>query len=94
MADHYRNKIHVFLRWYEERGFPNGIPDEADPKLESARKAPSWRRVAKMLLRNDYWAKGLSFSQTKHGYHYQQYMKRIAAEREQCKRQNGRVSIL
>ena len=93
MADHYRNKIHVFLRWYEERGFPNGIPDEADPKLESARKAPSWRRVAKMLLRNDYWAKGLSFSQTKHGYHYQQYMKRIKEEREQCKRQNGLVGI-
>lgn len=93
MAEHYRNKIHVFIRWYEERGFPNGIPDEADPKDESARKVPSWRRVAKMLLRNDYWAKGLSFSQTKHGYHYQQYMKRIKEEREQCKHQNGRINI-
>lgn len=85
MAEHYRNKIHVFIRWHEERGYRQGIPDESDPKTEAARKAPSWRRIAKMLLRNDYWAKGLSFSQTKHGYYYQQYMKRIKKEREKCK---------
>lgn len=85
MAEHYRNKIHVFIRWHEERGYRQGIPDETDPKMEAARKAPSWRRIAKMLLRNDYWAKGLSFSQTKHGYYYQQYMKRIKKEREKCK---------
>lgn len=85
MAEHYRNKVFIFLKWHEERGFKNGIPDESDPKLEAYRKAPSWRRIAKMLLRNDYWAKGLSFSQTKHGYHYQQYMKRIKAERESLK---------
>ncbi|WP_288074300.1 DUF3440 domain-containing protein [Pseudomonas sp.] len=93
MADHYRNKIHIFLKWYEKKGFERGIPDEADPKEEAARKTPSWRRIAKMLLRNDYWAKGLSFTQTKHGYHYQQYMKRIKEEREQCKHQNGRINI-
>jgi predicted phosphoadenosine phosphosulfate sulfurtransferase len=85
MAEHYRNKIHVFLRWWEKNGYPNGIPDQADAKLESARKAPSWRRIAKMLLRNDYWAKGLSFSQTKHGFHYQQYLNRIKKEREEIK---------
>jgi len=85
MAEHYLNKVHVFIRWHEERGFPNGIPDESDPKLEAARKAPSWRRIAKMLLRNDYWAKGLSFTQTKHGYFYQRYMDRIKKEREDMK---------
>lgn len=85
MAEHYRNKIHVFIRWHENRGFVNGIPDEADPKEEAARRAPSWRRIAKMLLRNDYWAKGLSFSQTRHGFHYQQYMKRIKKDREERK---------
>lgn len=63
--EHYRNKIAVFLHWYEERGYPNGIPDEADPKLEADKKAPSWRRICKALLRNDYWCKGLSFSQHK-----------------------------
>lgn len=64
LAEHYRIKIGVFLRWYAHRGYGAGIPDEADAKDEAARKAPSWRRVCKMLLRNDYWAKGLSFTQT------------------------------
>lgn len=81
MQEHYRNKIHVFIRWYEERGYPNGIPDEAPAKEEASRKTPSWRRIAKMLLRNDYWGKGLSFSQTKTGFFYERYMKRIKKER-------------
>lgn len=83
MAEHYRNKIHVFLKWYESRGYPNGIPDEADQKEEASRKAPSWRRIAKMLLRNDYWAKGLSFTQTKSGFFYEQYMKRVENDRKE-----------
>lgn len=48
-----------------ERGYPDGIPDESDPQLEAKRLAPSWRRVCKSLLRNDYWCKGLGFSQHK-----------------------------
>lgn len=88
MAEHYRNKIFIFLRWYEDRGYKNGIPDEADPKDESARRAPSWRRICRMLLRNDYWAKGLSFTQTKHGYFYQRYLDRIKREREKIKRRD------
>lgn len=64
-ADHYRDKIAVFLRWWELRGYPQGIPDSADPKAEAARDLPSWRRICKALLRNDYWCKGLSFTQTK-----------------------------
>lgn len=63
--EHYRNKIAVFLRWWQERGFADGIPDEADAKEEASRSVPSWRRVCKALLRNDYWCKGLSFSQHK-----------------------------
>jgi len=65
---HYRKKIAVFLRWWRkhgrELGYPR-IPDHADAQLEAKRKAPSWRRICKVLLKNDYWCKGLSFSQTK-----------------------------
>jgi predicted phosphoadenosine phosphosulfate sulfurtransferase len=81
MGEHYRNKVHVFLRWWAVRGH-DPIPDEAEPALEAARKVPSWRRIAKMLLRNDFWAKGLSFSQTKDGFFYQQYLRRKKLERE------------
>jgi predicted phosphoadenosine phosphosulfate sulfurtransferase len=65
IAEHYRNKIAHFINWYRERGYTEGIPDENDPELERAQKAPSWRRVCKMLLRNDYWAKFLGFEPQK-----------------------------
>jgi predicted phosphoadenosine phosphosulfate sulfurtransferase len=60
-AEHYRNKIAVFLRWYEVRGYQGGIPDEG-PSVD--KDTPSWTRICKALLRNDYWCKGLSFTQT------------------------------
>lgn len=61
--EHYENKIVMFQKWWMERGYKRGIPDEAPYELEAKRKVPSWRRVVKSLLRNDYWCKGLSFTQ-------------------------------
>lgn len=63
--EQFDDKITMFLRWYQQRGYAHGIPDEADPKLEASRQVPSWRRICKALLRNDYWCKSLSFSMTK-----------------------------
>ncbi|MGI6078032.1 MAG: phosphoadenosine phosphosulfate reductase [Fastidiosipilaceae bacterium] len=64
LAEHYQKKIDTFLSWWDKEGV-SIIPDTADPKMEAARKAPSWRRICKVLLKNDYWCKGLSFAQTK-----------------------------
>jgi predicted phosphoadenosine phosphosulfate sulfurtransferase len=89
MSEHYRNKIFIYLRWYEERGYRHGIPDENSNGKED-KKSPSWKRICKMLLRNDYWAKTLSFSQTKTGYFYTRYMKRIRKDRDRRKRENMR----
>lgn len=61
--EHYQNKIAVFCKWWMDRGYSDGIPEECDYDIEAARKAPSWRRVCKSILRNDYWCKGLSFTQ-------------------------------
>lgn len=78
MAQRYRNKILLFEKWWSDRGYPDGIPDEADYTMEAQRMAPSWRRVCKSLLRNDYWCKGLGFSQhTSDAYdRYQAVMKK------------------
>lgn len=70
---HFENKILLFCNWWEERGYQGGIPDEADLNLEMKRDVPSWRRVCKALLRNDYWCKGLGFSQHKSAA-YQKYL--------------------
>ena len=63
--EHYWNKITMFRHWWGERGYPDpsGIPDEAPYDVEARRRAPSWRRVVKSLLRNDYWCKGIGFTQ-------------------------------
>nr|AFK90008.1 Co-activator of prophage gene expression IbrA [Salmonella sp. 14] len=37
-AEHYRNKIAVYLRWYQTHGYPQDIPDEQDNDLGSRLK--------------------------------------------------------
>lgn len=78
---HYDNKIAIFKKWWMDRGYPEGIPDEGDYRLEAERKIPSWRRVCKALLRNDYWCKGLSFTQTKSDA-YDKYLLMVKKKRE------------
>lgn len=63
-AEHYKNKITIYLKWYRDRAYPDGIPDCLEHDL-GAHDIPSWRRICKVLLRNDYWCKGLCFSPTK-----------------------------
>ena len=67
MKRHYEDKMLVFIKWWADRGYPDGIPDVLPANQENASgydRKPSWRRICKALLRNDYWCKGLSFSQT------------------------------
>lgn len=71
-AAHFKQKILVFINWYKRRGYPDGIPDFEDKKLEAAKKVPSWRRICKAILKNDYWCKSLSFAQTK-SYSYRKH---------------------
>lgn len=41
------------------------IEDHIDGDIESKRYAPTWRRMAMCILKNDHMCKGLSFAQTK-----------------------------
>lgn len=63
--DHYIEKFRVFLIGWKKRGYLGGIPDEAPSVLENKYWAPSWRRLCKVLLRNDWWCKGLGMQQPK-----------------------------
>jgi predicted phosphoadenosine phosphosulfate sulfurtransferase len=83
-AEHYKNKIAVYLKWWKTRGYPDDIPHEADKKLEALGKAPSWRKIAKSILRNDYWCRWLGFSPTKTAA-YQRYMDLMKRRRKEWK---------
>lgn len=62
--DHYIHNFTTFMKGWLGRGYDE-IPDEAPRVLEDQMWAPSWRRMAKVLLRNDYWCKGLGLTQPK-----------------------------
>ena len=79
-ANHYKNKIAKYLHWYKVRDYPDGIPDEIP--IEIFDKAPSWMRVCKTLLKNDYWCRGLGFSITKSSA-YQKYLDLMRRKREE-----------
>lgn len=61
---HYKIRFKKFIYGWHQRGYVV-IPEEAPPELEAKCWAPSWRRMCKVLLRNDYWCKGLGQAQPK-----------------------------
>lgn len=63
--EHFLKRFNVFIRGWHGRGYEKDIPDEAPRVLENAHWAPSYRRLCKVLLRNDYWCKGLGLTQPK-----------------------------
>ncbi len=63
--EHYTKRFKSWLKGWHDRGYRNGIPDEAPRELEKQYWAPSWRRMCKVLLRNDWWCKGLGMQQPK-----------------------------
>lgn len=79
-GEHYRNKIAMYLKWYRERGYPDGIPDFAPMELKDM--VPCWMRVCKALLKNDYWCRGLGFSINKSS-NYDKYMALMKKRRKE-----------
>lgn len=80
-AEHYRTKIAVYLQWYRSRGYPNSIPETQDKDLGN-KDIPSWRRICKTIIKNDYWCKTLSFSPTNPD-NYARYMLRMKKKRKE-----------
>jgi len=87
--EHYLNKIFTFIEWWKVRGYEEGIPDDAPYVLESKKLVPSWRRVCKSLLRNDFWMKGLGFTQQKTGA-YKKYLEMKKRKRMENKLLNSK----
>jgi predicted phosphoadenosine phosphosulfate sulfurtransferase len=62
--DNYINRFKKFIVGWKKRGYET-IPDEAPHDLEVQCWAPSWKRMARCILRNDYYCKGLGQTQPK-----------------------------
>lgn len=70
--EHYIERFRSFIAGWRGRGYAE-IPEEAPRVLENKHWAPSWRRLCKVLLRNDHWCKGLGLTQPKSAA-YERYM--------------------
>lgn len=80
-AEHYRNKLAVYLNWWQTKGkMPAGIPDEQDNDL-GTKDIPSWRRICKCILKNDYWCRMLCFAPTQ-TLAYKKYCELMKRRRE------------
>ncbi len=80
-AEWYKRKFGVFLKWWNDHGYPiEKIPDEAPLRLEAAKKIPSWRRLAKCIFKNDKLCKSLSFAQTKGQYNKYMELRELYGE--------------
>lgn len=55
-------KIREWIADWEQKGYPHGIPDEADAVLERLGKVPSYRRICFAILKNDIVLQSLGFS--------------------------------
>jgi predicted phosphoadenosine phosphosulfate sulfurtransferase len=77
--DHYKKRFKKFIAGWQDRGYQK-IPDEAPIELENKCWSPSWRRMAKCILRNDYWCKSLGQTQPKSDAYIQ--FKEIRAKRK------------
>ena len=64
MQNHYKKRFQKFIVSWKKRGYDK-IPDKAPHDLEVKCWAPSWRRMARCILRNDYYCKGLGQTQPK-----------------------------
>lgn len=80
-----KQKILDYIKTWEQRCYFDGIPDEAPYELEIRNKAPSYRKIALAILRNDNALKTLGYTPKKSKY-YDMY-KKIEIEGRQKTRQ-------
>lgn len=60
--ENYRERFIKFISGWKKRGYEK-IPDYAPHELEVKQWAPSWRRMCRCILRNDFYCKGLGQTQ-------------------------------
>jgi predicted phosphoadenosine phosphosulfate sulfurtransferase len=72
--EHYVGRFKDHIKGWRKRGYKGEIPDSAPRELENKHWVPSWRRLCKVLLRNDWWCKGLGMTQPKSAA-YAEFMK-------------------
>jgi predicted phosphoadenosine phosphosulfate sulfurtransferase len=81
--NHFISRFKDHIKGWRKRGYSGEIPDKAPRELENKHWVPSWRRLCKVLLRNDWWCKGLGMTQPKSDA-YGKYLEMKRRKKHEC----------
>ena len=57
-----KQKIIKYIQDWEQKCYSEGIPEEVPVRLEQLNKAPSYKQICKVILKNDNHLKALGFN--------------------------------
>lgn len=60
-----KSKIKKYIKQWEQKGYPNGIPDEVPIQLEKLDSVPSYRKICIALMKNENNLEILGYSRKK-----------------------------
>jgi predicted phosphoadenosine phosphosulfate sulfurtransferase len=58
-------KINSYIKGWEKKGYPNGIPDECPSELEKLNIVPSYRKICIAIIKNVHNLEDLGFKREK-----------------------------
>lgn len=64
------SRVLSYVEMWEARCYSSGIPDQLPTKLEASLRAPSWRRIAQCILKNDMKLRGLGYTEAHYNADY------------------------
>lgn len=56
-------RVMAYQKMWMDRCYSDGIPDEVPDLLAKTNRAPSWKKIAICLLKNDMKLRGLGFTE-------------------------------
>ena len=56
-------RVKAYLQMWKDRCYSDGIPDELPELLVKTNRAPSWKKIAICILKNDLKLRGLGFTE-------------------------------
>lgn len=72
-----KSKIKAYIRLWESRCYPDGIPDEVPNEIKDL--TPSYKRIAIAILNNDHGLKSLGLTPKKSIYYH--HLKKIEIQK-------------
>ena len=83
-----KENILNYIELWKSRGYSDGIPDEVPARLTQLNKAPSYKEICSVILKNDTCLKSLGYTPKKRKYYSD--FKRVEIEQ----RENGKPKQL